>query len=155
MAGYFFRYFGGEKSERFKMAKMLCLRDFEEYAKNSMDRRSLPIWTAGSFRTPLTRAAFIADAIVIDYYLRFSDSTFVPRWLRSKEERGFCRRLFWGETFDARRISPMASQRLAHPDGEEVAAREETNTFLGFALEFLSECKKLVNQINTLPRLAN
>ncbi|GBL97603.1 Hydroxyacid oxidase 1 [Araneus ventricosus] len=95
------------------MAKMLCLRDFEEYAKNNMERKAYEFYSQGAEREVTLRENLRA----------FTRFTFVPRWLRSKEERDLSTTVLGEKLSMPVGISPMAYQRLAHPDGEVAAAR--------------------------------
>ncbi|XP_055951120.1 2-Hydroxyacid oxidase 1-like [Argiope bruennichi] len=92
---------------------MLCLKDFEEYAKNTMDRKTYAFYSQGAEREVTLRENLRA----------FTRYTFVPRWLRSKEERDLSTTVLGEKLSMPIGIAPMAYQRLAHPEGEVAAAR--------------------------------
>ncbi|GBL97606.1 Hydroxyacid oxidase 1 [Araneus ventricosus] len=99
------------------MTKMLCLQDFEEYAKNTLDRKTYAFYSQGAEREVTLRENIRA----------FTRCTFVPRWLSSKEERDLSTTVLGEKLSMPIGIAPMSYQRLAHPDGELAAARAATD----------------------------
>ncbi|GIZ04033.1 hydroxyacid oxidase 1 [Caerostris extrusa] len=85
---------------------MLCLKDFEEYAEKTMDRKSWAFFSQGAERELTLRENLRA-------YTRYA---LIPRVLCSKSDRDLSTTLLGEKVSLPVGIAPTAYQRLAHPE---------------------------------------
>ncbi|GIY55386.1 hydroxyacid oxidase 1 [Caerostris darwini] len=107
---------------------MLCLKDFEEYAEKTMDRKSWAFFSQGAERELTLRENLRA-------YTRYA---LIPRVLRSKSDRDLSTTLLGKKVSMPVGIAPTAYQRLAHPEGEVATARAANDIGVVYTLSSVS-----------------
>ncbi|XP_054717106.1 2-Hydroxyacid oxidase 1-like [Uloborus diversus] len=92
---------------------MLCLKEYEDYARQFMDKRTWAFYSQGAEREETLR----------ENLLSFTRFKIIPRLLRNTPTRDLRVTVLGNEVALPFGIAPSAYQRLAHPDGEIAASR--------------------------------
>ncbi|XP_042899885.1 2-Hydroxyacid oxidase 1 [Parasteatoda tepidariorum] len=100
--------------------KMLCLKDYEEYAEKHLEHRTWAFFSQGAER----------DWTLNENLLSYTRYTFIPRMLLNPPERDLSTTILGHKISIPIGLAPTAYQRLAHPDGEIAASKaaEEMRT---------------------------
>ncbi|GIY55397.1 hypothetical protein CDAR_481 [Caerostris darwini] len=108
--------------------KILCLKDFEEYAKKNLDSKAWAFYSQGAEREITLKEN-------LDCFTRY---TLIPRMLRNTSKTDLTATVLGERVSMPIGISPMAHQRLAHPDGEIAASRAASEAGIIYTLSTLS-----------------
>ncbi|KFM61124.1 Hydroxyacid oxidase 1, partial [Stegodyphus mimosarum] len=107
---------------------MLCLKDYEDYAKEHLDRRTWAFYSQGAEREETYK----------ENLRSFTRYTLIPRMLRNKNRRDLSVTVLGEKISIPIGISPTAYQRLAHPEGEMAASRAAGEMNTVYALSTVS-----------------
>ncbi|GFY19260.1 hydroxyacid oxidase 1 [Trichonephila clavipes] len=109
-------------------SKILCLNDFEKYAKKNLDRKALAFYSQGAER----------EFTLKENFQCFTRYIFIPRMLRGPCNEDLSTTVLGEKISMPIGISPMAYQRLAHPEGEVAAAKAAADAGVVYTLSTVS-----------------
>lgn len=108
--------------------RLVCVRDFEEYACQRLDRNALDYYKSGAGHEQTLR----------DNKEAFTRWRIRPRMLRDVSRRDLSTTVLGEKITFPVGVAPTAMQRMAHPDGEEATARASASVGTVMILSTLS-----------------